>query len=89
LVLINQLDIADGLKELLLSHGFTLELVLSMTSNDLAEIVGIDKCIAMIIKDAAKRIRNDINQPTSMCRYLISTTSFIIFDRINISSIHS
>jgi hypothetical protein len=30
--IINQLDIADGLKELFVSYGFTLELLVNMTS---------------------------------------------------------
>ena len=35
--LINQLDIADGLKELLISNGFTLRLVLKTSTSDLAK----------------------------------------------------
>jgi hypothetical protein len=46
---VDQLDIAEGLKELLLAYGFRLELLKSMSSNDLAEILGIDKYIASII----------------------------------------
>jgi hypothetical protein len=46
---IDQLDIAEGLKELLLTYTFKLELLESMSSNDLAEILGIDKYIASII----------------------------------------
>ena len=45
----NKLDIAEGLKELLLAYGFRLELLESMSSNDLAEILGIDEYIARII----------------------------------------
>ena len=46
---INQLDVADGLKQLLIICGFTLELLQSMSSNDLAGILGIDKYVARII----------------------------------------
>ena len=46
---VDQLDIAEGLKELLLTYTFKLELLESMSSNDLAEILGIDKYIASII----------------------------------------
>ena len=46
---VDQLDIAEGLKELLLAYGFRLELLESMSSNDLAEILGIDEYIARII----------------------------------------
>ncbi len=46
---VDQLDIAEGLKELLLTYAFKLELLERMSSNDLAEILGIDKYIASII----------------------------------------
>ncbi len=46
---VDQLDIAEGLKELLLTYTFKLELLENMSSNDLAEILGIDKYIASII----------------------------------------
>jgi hypothetical protein len=54
---INQLDIADGLKELLINHGFTLELLQNISSSaaDLAETLCIDKYVAKIIIDAAKK----------------------------------
>lgn len=46
---VDQLDIAEGLKELLLTYCFKLKSLESMSSNDLAEILGIDKYIARII----------------------------------------
>ena len=46
---VDQLDIAEGLKELLLLYSIRLELLESMSSNDLAEILGIDEYIARII----------------------------------------
>jgi len=46
---IDQLDIAEGLKELLLLYALKLESLESMSSNDLAEILGIDRYIASII----------------------------------------
>jgi len=46
---VDQLDIAEGLKELLLAYGFRLELLKRMSSNDLADILGIDKYVAEII----------------------------------------
>lgn len=55
---VDQLDVADGLKELLLAYGFKLELLGSMSSNHLAEILGIDKYIARIIINSAKMVRN-------------------------------
>jgi hypothetical protein len=52
---IDQLDIAEGLKELLLLYGLKLELLVSMSSNDLAEILGIDRYIASIIIQSVNR----------------------------------
>jgi hypothetical protein len=53
-VIINSLDIADGLKDLLIKHRFTLELLLTISSSELSEILGIDKYIARIICNATK-----------------------------------
>jgi hypothetical protein len=53
---VDQLDIADGLKELLLAYGFRIELLKSMSSNDVAEILGIDKYIAWIIINSVNPI---------------------------------
>jgi hypothetical protein len=52
---IDQLDIAEGLKELLLLYGLKLELLEIMSSNDLAEILGIDRYIASIIIQSVNR----------------------------------
>jgi hypothetical protein len=56
--IIDQLDIAYGLKNLLISHGFTLKLLLSISSTDLAEMLGIDEYVAEIIISAAHNIKN-------------------------------
>jgi hypothetical protein len=50
---VDQLDIAEGLKELLLLYGLKLDQLKRMSSNDLAEILGIDKYIARIIINSA------------------------------------
>ncbi len=49
----DQVDIAEGLKELLIAHDFTLELLQSTSSDDLAQILGIDEYIAKIIIHSA------------------------------------
>jgi NAD-dependent DNA ligase len=46
---VGQLDIAEALKELLLTYCFKMKSLESTSSNDLAEILGIDKYIASII----------------------------------------
>jgi len=56
---INQLDIADGLKELLISKSFTLKLLLDTSASGLAKILGIDNYIASIIHNAAAKIAKD------------------------------
>jgi hypothetical protein len=53
--LINQLDIADGLKELLLSSGFTLKSLLNTPTPDFAKILGIDQYVAKLISDAVNK----------------------------------
>jgi hypothetical protein len=56
--LISQLEIADGLKQLLLSKDFTLKSLLNTSASDLAEILGIDEYIAKIVHSAIKDITN-------------------------------
>jgi hypothetical protein len=58
-VAINPLDIADGLKELLIEHGFTLEELSHIQSSELAESLGIDKYIAQIIESAVAELSYD------------------------------
>lgn len=54
---VNELELADGLKELLMDYGFTSRRILKIPSSDLASILGIDDYIAKIICNAAKRKR--------------------------------
>lgn len=62
-VAISSLDIADGLKELLLKYGFTTEVLSSIPSSELAEFLGIDKYIAQLISSAAVKLSNDSYAP--------------------------
>jgi hypothetical protein len=50
-----ELEIADGLKELLMDYGFTRRRILKIQSSDLASMLGIDVYIAKTICNAAKR----------------------------------
>jgi hypothetical protein len=54
-IIINSLDIADDLKELLIKYGYTLELS-SMPFSKLAEFLGIDLYVARIICTAARKL---------------------------------
>ena len=53
--LINQLDIADGLKELLMGGGFTLKSLLNASASDLAKILSIDEYVAKLVSDAVNK----------------------------------
>ena len=53
--LINQLDIADGLKELILSRSFTPKSLLNESVSDLAKILGIDEYVAKLVSDAVNK----------------------------------
>jgi hypothetical protein len=51
---ITELQIADGLKELLIDHGFTREKILRLQATQLATILGVEDYIGKIIYNAAK-----------------------------------
>ena len=53
--LINQLDIADGLKELLRNSSFTPKSLLNASVSDLAKILGIDEYVAKLVNDAVNK----------------------------------
>ncbi len=53
--LINQLDIADGLKELLIGAGLTLKSLLNTSAADFAKILGIDQYVAKLITYAISK----------------------------------
>ena len=49
-----ELELADGLKELLMDYGFTRTRILKIQPSDLASILGIEDYVAKIICNAAK-----------------------------------
>ena len=53
--IIDQLDIPAGLKELLISHGCTLEQLVKMKSSHIAETLNIDEDVARLIGAAVKK----------------------------------
>jgi hypothetical protein len=55
-IIINFLDIADGLKKLLIKYRYTLEELSSVPFSKLAEFLGIDLYVAKIICTAAKKL---------------------------------
>ena len=55
-IIFNSLDIAEGLKELLVKYRYTLEELSSMPFSKLAEFLGIDLYVARIICTAARKL---------------------------------
>ena len=53
--LINQLDIADGSKRLLIISDFTIESLLNTSVSDFAKILGIDEYVAKLLVDAINK----------------------------------
>ena len=56
--LIKQLDIADGLKRVLISRCFTLKSMLNASGPDFA-VLGIDPYVAKLVSDAVKKVVGD------------------------------
>ena len=50
---VQDLDIADGLKQLLINAGFTIESVIRLGYRDLSEILHIDPYVSKLIVEAA------------------------------------
>ena len=53
--IIEQLDIPSGLKELVISHGFTIEQLAKMKSSDIAETLNIDEDVVRLIGAAVMK----------------------------------
>jgi hypothetical protein len=51
---VQELDIADGLKQLLIDAGFTIESVIRLGYRDLSEILHIDAYVSKLIVEAAE-----------------------------------
>jgi hypothetical protein len=58
--LINQLDIADGLKELLINSGITLRSLLNTSGQDFAKLLGIDLYVAKLVSDAVNKAHKSV-----------------------------
>ena len=56
--LIKQLDLADGLKGVLISRCFTLKSMLNASGPDFA-VLGIDPYVAKLVSDAVKKVVGD------------------------------
>jgi hypothetical protein len=58
---IKSLDIAEGLKDLLIVHGFAIELLLTISATELSNTLGIDEYVAKIICQSANRLVSGIH----------------------------
>ncbi|HET6640478.1 MAG TPA: hypothetical protein VFG77_02605 [Nitrososphaeraceae archaeon] len=56
---IQELEIPDGLKELLTRSGFTFDSIISSDVDKLASSLGIERDVAKIILEAAKKLKKD------------------------------
>jgi hypothetical protein len=56
---IQELEIPDGLKELLTRSGFTFDSIISSDVDHLASSLGIERDVAKIILEAAKKLKKD------------------------------
>lgn len=63
--LINQLDIASGLKQLLMNSTFTLKSLRNTTASELAKILGVDDYVASLINNAVRKL---VDQHTNVLR---------------------
>ena len=62
--LINRMEIADGLKELLISSGFTVKSLLNTSASDFAKILRIDEYVGKLLSDAVnKAIKTSTSEP--------------------------
>lgn len=61
--LINQLDIAYGLKQLLINSTFTIKSLRNTPASELAKILGIDDYVASLINNA---VRTLVDQHTNV-----------------------
>jgi len=56
---IQELEIPEGLKELLIRSGFTFDSIISSDVEHLASSLGIERDVAKIILEAAKKLKKD------------------------------
>jgi hypothetical protein len=57
---IHLLELADGIKDNLISSGFsTIKSILESTNSDLSSKIGVDQYVAQIILEEAKRITTE------------------------------
>lgn len=53
---IQMLEVAIGIKDSLVSAGFTLDSLVNASPSDIATVLGIEMYVAKLILDAARRV---------------------------------
>jgi hypothetical protein len=56
---INSLNIPNGLKEMLIDHQFTVDILHDVSPEDLSMTLGIDTSVARIVIDAVKELHDE------------------------------
>jgi hypothetical protein len=56
---VQRLDIADGLKQLLIDAGLTTESIIKLGSEEISEILHIDSYVGKLIFEAAQNVMQD------------------------------
>lgn len=59
---VQELDIADGLKQLLIDTGLTIELIVKLDYQDISEMLNIDPYVGKLIFEAAQNVLQERNQ---------------------------
>ena len=59
---VQELDIADGLKQLLTDAGFTIESLIRLGYQELSEMLNIDPYVGKLIIEAAQNVMQERNQ---------------------------
>ena len=59
---VQELDIADGLKQLLTDAGFTIESLIRLGYQELSEMLNIDPYVGKLIVEAAQNVIQERNQ---------------------------
>jgi hypothetical protein len=59
---IHELDIADGLKQLLIDAGITLEMIIGLDYQQVADMLYTDPYVGKLIVEALYNLRQEKNQ---------------------------
>jgi hypothetical protein len=59
---VQELDIAEGLKQLLTDAGFTIESVVRLGYQEISEMLNIDPYVGKLIVEAAQNVMKERNQ---------------------------